>query len=282
MRIVRCQSATDFLAGAEDWLLRAEAENNIAIGIARRFRAEPAARVSDAYWATVQHDDEIVGCAFQMPPHRLRVTKLPLESIPELVDDVCTTSGRVPGVGGPISEAEHFAETWSRRFDVAWQVHTRLRLHILTRVVDPPHPPPGKLRPAIAENLGLVREWTRRFIREVDIIDDAEALAHRLLDSGRLYFWHDGRARCMVAAARDTAHGVCVNAVFTPEHERGRGYATAAVATLSRLMLAEGYRFCCLYTDIANPTSNAIYRRVGYEAIQDEIDIDFLEDAPRD
>ena len=38
-------------------------------------------------------------------------------------------------------------------------------------------------------------------------------------------------------------------------------------ADLSRRLLAGGRRFCFLYTDLANPTSNAIYERIGYRRV---------------
>jgi len=57
--------------------------------------------------------------------------------------------------------------------------------------------------------------------------------------------------------------------VYTPRELRGRGFATATVAALSQLLLDQGHQFCCLYTDLANPTSNAIYQRIGYQAVSD-------------
>jgi predicted GNAT family acetyltransferase len=64
-------------------------------------------------------------------------------------------------------------------------------------------------------------------------------------------------------------HGIAINAVYTPPELRGRGYATGCVASLSARMLDEGRTFCVLYTDLANPTSNAIYARIGYRGIRD-------------
>ena len=73
----------------------------------------------------------------------------------------------------------------------------------------------------------------------------------------------------MTARSRPTHHGIAVNAVYTPPEQRGRGYATAAVATLSQQLLYEGYDFCCLFTDLSNPTSNRIYQRIGYRPVCD-------------
>ena len=60
---------------------------------------------------------------------------------------------------------------------------------------------------------------------------------------------------------------------------RGRGYATALVAALSRELLERGKRKLFLTTDVANPTSNAIYARIGFRAESDDCGFDFI--APR-
>ena len=79
----------------------------------------------------------------------------------------------------------------------------------------------------------------------------------------------------MVASARETRSGCCINTVSTPPRFRRCGYATAAVATLTDALLQAGRRFCCLYTDLANPTSNSIYAKIGYRPIRDDAEIAF-------
>ena len=76
--------------------------------------------------------------------------------------------------------------------------------------------------------------------------------------------WDHGGPVSMASATGPTPNGIRVNGVYTPPEHRGRGYATACVAALSARLLAEGRRFCFLFTDAANPTSNAIYQRIGY------------------
>jgi hypothetical protein len=79
----------------------------------------------------------------------------------------------------------------------------------------------------------------------------------------------------MVAATRETTSGCSINTVYTPPRFRRHGYATAAVAALSGRLLESGRRFCCLYTDVANPTSNSIYAKIGYKPIRDDVEIAF-------
>ena len=47
------------------------------------------------------------------------------------------------------------------------------------------------------------------------------------------------------------------------------------MAALSAWLLAGGRRRCYLYTDLANPTSNAIYRRIGYRQVAESAEFAF-------
>jgi predicted GNAT family acetyltransferase len=84
-----------------------------------------------------------------------------------------------------------------------------------------------------------------------------------------LYLWDDGGPVSMTMAAAVTPHGSRIGAVYTPPELRGRGYASALVAAVSQAQLDTGRAFCFLFTDLANPTSNKIYRHLGYEAVCD-------------
>jgi predicted GNAT family acetyltransferase len=79
----------------------------------------------------------------------------------------------------------------------------------------------------------------------------------------------------MAATTRDSGTGCAINTVYTPPRFRRSGYATAVVAALSGRLLEAGRRFCCLYTDTANPTSNSVYAKIGYRPIRDDVQIAF-------
>jgi predicted GNAT family acetyltransferase len=79
----------------------------------------------------------------------------------------------------------------------------------------------------------------------------------------------------MAGWAGPTPRGVRINFVYTPPAHRGRGYATSCVAALTRHLLDPGKEFCFLFTDLANPTSNKIYRRLGYRHVCDFRDVRF-------
>jgi hypothetical protein len=73
----------------------------------------------------------------------------------------------------------------------------------------------------------------------------------------------------MAVGGRKLKHGRTVGFVYTPPDKRGKGYATELVALLSQRILKDGYSYCCLFTDLANPISNRIYQRIGYEWVDE-------------
>jgi predicted GNAT family acetyltransferase len=65
-----------------------------------------------------------------------------------------------------------------------------------------------------------------------------------------------------------------ISGVWTPRELRGHGYASAVVAALS-IDRQDAGEACMLYTDLANPTFNAIYRALGYRRVGEGVTIGF-------
>jgi RimJ/RimL family protein N-acetyltransferase len=90
------------------------------------------------------------------------------------------------------------------------------------------------------------------------------------------WLWEDGGAVVSLTGyGGPTPNGIRIGPVYTPPAHRGRGYATSLVAEQSAWLLSSGRRFCFLYTNLANPTSNGIYRRIGYEQVAEAAEIGF-------
>ena len=275
LTVERHPDADAFLAAAESWLLEAEAENNLLLGVALNARGKTSAD-TPPYWASVRQGGEIVGSACRTPPYPLLLARLPTAAIPALVDDASAAYPSLEGVSGPKTAAEAFANAWVARRGGTWNTRFRMRLHELTRMSFAGPWPPGVLRKATDADLPLALEWTDEFVRDAGVPPMAANLTEQRIARGQLYFWVDGEhARAMVAWGRETPAGCAINTVYTPAAFRRRGYATAAVATLTQTLLEAGRRFCCLYTDLANPTSNSIYAKIGYRPIRGDVEIAF-------
>jgi uncharacterized protein len=275
-----------FLARAEPWLLRAEQRYGLLLGIAYQVLQGTHRYRAPIYWATIEEDlvgagapaDDaaLIGCAFRTPPHQVGLTELPAAAIEPLVASLRETYLNLPGVAGPEATATAFADAWTARFGGKWWLEQRQRLHSLTRVTFPSAPASGALRLALAPDAPVVRAWMAGFIRETAARQVGADAAERLVEERRLHIWVDGQPRCMLSAVRDTPNTAGIGAVYTPPQFRNRGYASTAVATLSRQLLDSGRRSCFLYTDVANPVSNAMYARIGYEPLDDVVAIKIL------
>jgi hypothetical protein len=268
--------AAAFAARVEPWLLRREAEHNLLLGLLPKLRSGDHASAQPIYLSAIETDDEVAGCAFRTPPFQLGLTRMPEEAVAPLVEHVGRVYAELPAVLGPEAEATRFAELWSRRTGCCHGLGMRQRIHALERVVFPGVAPAGRLRPAAPAEMSLVVEWLEGFARDSRAqAGDTRARALELMRDQALWLWDDGAPRSLVAASAWTPHGVRVGYVYTPPGFRGRGYATNAVASLSDHLLRAGRRVCFLYTDLANPTSNAIYARIGYRPVCDVVDVHF-------
>jgi uncharacterized protein len=281
IRVQRHSDVRAFLGRAERWLLRAEQRYGLLLGIAYQVRGGSHRYRGPIYWATIEDDEAagdttLIGCAFRTPPHQVGVTELPAAAIEPLVTSLRETYLNLPGVGGPESTATAFADAWTAKFSGRWLVERRQRLHSLTRVSFPTEAAPGSLRRAFAADVPVARAWMAGFIHDTGVRHVGADTAARLIEEGRLFLWVDGEPRCMAGAVRDTPNTTGVAAVYTARPFRNRGYATIAVATLSQQLLDAGRSSCFLYTDLANPVSSSVYRRIGYEPIDDVVEITIL------
>jgi predicted GNAT family acetyltransferase len=71
----------------------------------------------------------------------------------------------------------------------------------------------------------------------------------------------------LAIANRKVSNCVVIGSVYTPPHFRGKGYAMACVSHLCRKILNEGWKFCALYADRANPDSNKVYQKIGFKDV---------------
>jgi len=127
-------------------------------------------------------------------------------------------------------------------------------------------------RQASPSDLSLMIRWTRAFQNEIgESANDTERRVDRGLAAGQLWVWDQNGESTSMAVGREPAQRVVrLSGVYTPPERRKHGYATACVHALSKHFRGGGYR-CILYTDLGNPTSNPIYRRIGYRAVAEAL-----------
>ena len=283
MDLITFKDAASFLDKSQPWLEAREAENNLLLGIALLLCKDPNRYRSEPFMGVVTEAGSLVNVAVMTPPHNL-VLAGPPQAAPlnSLANGLIDRGWAIPGVTGPKETSRLFAQLWSRLTGMSVQAGIRMRLYELTRVIQPARPP-GYLCEAKEDQISLIADWIVAFQQEALNAkmkrDDAIRQAERLVAERNLYFWDDGGPVSIVARARPTRNGMSVNLVYTPPEQRRKGYASASVAALSQRLLEDGYKFCCLFTDLAYPTSNRIYMEIGYQPICDFDEYRFVEVA---
>lgn len=274
LRLERLPDVTRFDAHAGGFLLAREAENNLVLGLITGLKGGRTFGPLSPYFAVVLSGDAVVAATMRTPPFNLLLTAgTDPDAVPVIVEDALLAMPETPGLSGPKELAARAAELWSRRTGASARVIMAHRIYRLTHVI-PPQRSAGAARIARDDDRPTIVDWFQAFVREALPTGDAsrenaEATATHWMRSGAMWIWDDGGLVGMAGAGGRTPNGIRISAVYTPPDKRHRGYASSLVAAVSQAQLDAGRRFCFLFTDLANPTSNKIYREIGYEPVCD-------------
>jgi predicted GNAT family acetyltransferase len=276
MHVRRYSDPGSFLDHAEPFLMREEPENHMMLGIRGMPGSHLATFGDQCYLAVIEDADDVVGCALRTPPFGLIITRADPAALGCLVADVATKYERLPAVMGPEPAVSTFARLWSAHAGTRTRPFMQMRLFVARSVRPLTMPPLGVLRPADGADLPIVTPWMIAFHDEAHTespLDPSQTVREDVAHQ-RLFVWDHGGAVSMAAWAGRTARSARIGMAYTPPEYRRRGYASACVAAVTKRLLDEGVSFCCINTDLSNPTTNRIYPAIGYQPLCDIGNID--------
>jgi len=277
-----------FLAEAVELLAATPVESTVVAGVTARMSADADAGSQapggfPLWWLVVRDGaGRVVGAGMRtapFAPHPPYLLTMPEEAAGRLAHELHERGEQVFGVNGALPAVEVFAAETARLAGRTHRVAEHTRLFVLDRL-QAPSPPPGRARLACADEVGQVLAWYDAFGRDAAEQagraephlgpEEDEASMLRRISEGTVWVWEDeSGALVHVTGASRPAFGVSrIGPVYTPPGQRGRGYAGATVAAASAALLDEGARVC-LFTDQANPVSNALYQRLGFRPVVD-------------
>ncbi|GAA1606377.1 GNAT family N-acetyltransferase [Kribbella sancticallisti] len=266
--------AAEFQATAFPFLQRDPVLHTIIMSnVAERAAGTYPPEDGTAYYVSM-HDDagEVIGVAMRTPERPVYLGALREDLAPEIATTYAELVPDVGGVAGDRAAVHAFGERWAelRGTTAAESKGTRLhKLGTLTELAAAGNP-----RPMTMDDIRLAADWSADGFHDEFTSPDLP-WATRQLEMGTLWFWEvDGEPVSMVGYHLPI-FGVCrVGPVYTPPEHRRNGYAGALTGHLSAKILAQGHQ-ACLYTDLANPTSNKIYAQLGYVPVADFVDLTF-------
>jgi predicted GNAT family acetyltransferase len=222
-------------------------------------------------------DGAVRGAISLTPPHELLLAEVPDGTLDSLIAGLREQRAALPGVNGEVELVERFVAAWAAGTPLRHRVALRLRLFRLGTLTPPDPSPPGAARMATLDDLDLAVRWLRGFEADTGVVrTNVEAGARERLDDGRLWLWENEGEPVSLAARTATAGGVArVAPVYTPPEHRRRGYGAAITAAITADALARDAEHVVLFTDAANPTTNAIYQQIGFRPIGDRCTVQF-------
>ncbi|GGA63671.1 GNAT family N-acetyltransferase [Ornithinibacillus halotolerans] len=278
MKIYLESSIHRYLEKVEELLLEHEANNSLMLGLLDRGKNNVGVFVDGIHLGIVEEGGKAVYAFMQTPPNKWilpTVNNLDETIIRSITDFLFQHKYPVPGAIGQVEVAEVFLSYWKEKTNKTASLHMKQLIYQLDEVkVEPVKN--GQLIQADQTHQSIVRDWLIYFGEQANLPmtkTQAESMATSYIQRKSLYLWEqNGVLVSMANNSRKTRNGATVNAVFTPDEYKRNGYATSVVAALSQKLLDDGAKFCTLYTDLANPTSNSIYKKIGYYVVGDSVD----------
>jgi uncharacterized protein len=263
--------AAEMLESLGEWLEGNPARNNLLLGFLYRLaRRESAGGEVDAWMVGIWDEGSPKLALLQTPPRELIMVSDDRgweESVRALGVWMAGRGNRLTGIIGPEPQASALAAGYGMGFHLVFRQYV-MQLDHLTL----PRPCRGAMRLAVPRDADEIQGWMQAFFLESlhQPLTPAEAtqLARgKILERSHWVWEVDGQIVSMAGVERPTRNGITVVLVYTLPVHRGRGYASNLVAQITALQLRKGWKFCCLHTDADNPTSNRIYKAMGYHEV---------------
>jgi GNAT superfamily N-acetyltransferase len=233
---------------------------------------------------TVRDGDAVVGALLRTVDRPALVSGVPPRCAAAVVDALVELGIDPHGAQGPRAAAEAFAAAWTARTSARTEIVMRTRLFALEELM-PRVGVPGSSRVVAPDDeaaIGVLAAWREAFGVEMGHGGAfAEQRPHALVraqaaTAGELLWEVDGAPVAQAAARAVTAGMSRIGPVYTPPEHRGHGYAAAVTAAAARWALDHGARHVLLYTDLANPTTNRLYPRLGFRPRYDALELRFV------
>ncbi|MEV0666565.1 GNAT family N-acetyltransferase [Actinomadura luteofluorescens] len=267
----------EFLVRAEGFLRADPVANTVPLTVTKAIRTQGPALYPTALFGWWTAGGGVAGTCVWTGAYPVMLSAMPGPAAPELAAALAGREASIPGVNGTPEVAEGFAEAWARRTGSPVRVARTERLHRLEGLDMPDPPPDGAARVADAGDRELVHDWYAAFRRDAGGHGDPNpAVVDGRIAEGGIVLWEAaGRPVAMAGRTPAVAGTARVAPVYTPAVHRRRGYGAAVTAAVTRAAQGAGATEVVLFTDLANPTSNSVYQRLGYRPVEDRIVLAF-------
>lgn len=268
-KVIEYRDGRAFLARVRAWLHQREGENTYIISLLPRADqpCDPAVRLF-----AVEQDEAIVAAGILAGNGALCMTWAAPEAVNAVVGHALKNQWKIQGTCAPAHVSRELAHALCEHTKDCYSLIRTERVFQVTHVADSLPAAEGRLEIAHPADKPWVRQWFEAFIRDSgfkgDVAQDPRAVDW-LIDPRRLYLWKAPEPVAMAAWVAPSINSGCINYVYVPPEQRGKGFGKAIIAALAGQMLASGLRYCFIFSDASDARSNHVYQSVGASGVAD-------------
>jgi GNAT superfamily N-acetyltransferase len=254
--------------------------HTLALTVTRRLLETSDPADQQPVLLTIWDGARFAGATFRTPPWPVGVSGLPESELELATTTLIEVDPDLPGVAGPRDIADPFAEAWAKLTGTTINEVMAGRLYRLAQLESPVVP--GKARLGTTDDDVMITAGFRTDFQleafgheRVPGIAASDVRRSMAIGNAHMLWEVDGRVVSYAAVGKPISGMSRIGPVYTPPEERGHGYGSAVTAAASQWALDAGAENVVLFTDLANPTSNAIYQRIGYLPVYDSTELEF-------
>ncbi|SDP52167.1 FR47-like protein [Actinopolyspora xinjiangensis] len=278
MRVAPHDSFASFRRFAEPSYLTDPVRHTIPVTVLAEAREYEAG--TSPVLLTLHEAGTVLGAYFRTPPFPGDVGALPCSgsALPETVEALRAHDPEPGSLRGPAEFVDRISAEWCRQTGASRELRTRQRLYRLG-TLDFPVEVDGEERGFFESDVTWLADWRAEYARDAgDVAIGTEPSERRLrsfMDSGRVpVLWSDGVRPVSMAFYTIPRRGMSrIGNVYTPSRFRRNGYGAAVTASAARRAWRAGASRIVLFADLANPTSNSVYLRLGFRPVHDTHEI---------
>lgn len=266
INIVRHSDAKQLVHTCGDILSAREDINNNIIQLIDLLTQDNGVLLPPFWFAAIEYRGRTLGCCVHAEPDGMVISDIPLFAVRPLTEAILKDFIIPRRIVGPPKIADTFANQLVSTYGCSVQLSGQWRIYRLDGVCSSIENKAGELRRAEIQDLQLVADWAQQYNDERRVFLDVKNFMSEKLKNGELFFWVDQEPRTMISISGKTRNGVRISSVFTPLNYRSRGYASAAVHSISEMLLKQGNRFIVLTAEEGEPVTQ-IYEKIGFYPI---------------
>jgi len=276
-RIVRHQTAAEFLANCRGWLSEQEDIHNGMLSLADALVSGKHIHTPPFVFAHIEFSNQIVGCAIFAEPDGITLSEMSVSAADKLFVGLRSDVQAPSRIHGPRQPASQLATQYAELTNSVAALHSEWNVYRLDNSPNRQHPTKGTMQIGNPSDEHLVRTWGKLYDVEKPANVNIEKFLVRKLEDGLLFFWVDEEPKALLTLSGVNCSGNRISSVFTPQHYRGKGYATSLVHAMSMNLLSSGREFVTLNTEIGDPAER-IYEKLGYHVVGERVSFE-LESA---